>query len=148
MAFNEVEAAKLIDEGKISDAEIKLLTRTRDGVSFDAVKDDKELNVLLDKGLVTLVDLSHPRANVSVQAVIPTEPGTTVLNLFDKRYRENTGADVDANTAPGADPKLVKAPTEEEARKVPSLETKPLTDKQKDIKTPADKTGAKDALKK
>lgn len=157
MAFNELEAAKMIDDGKLSDAEIKLLTRTRNGVAFDEVKDDKELNVLLDKGLVMLVNLSHPRADVVVEAVIPSDEGTTVLNLFDKRYRENANTSPDANTSPNAEPKLVKHPTEEEARKVPTLEAKPLAEKDRigyqredtketkaAMKDPQVRTGAKD----
>lgn len=133
MAFNELEAMKMLDEGKITDKEIKLLSRLRDGVALADVEDDAEFKSLEETGLVMRVPLSHPRARVQVEAVIPTEEGTTTLNLFDKRFRENAGADRDANTAPDVDPKLVKAPTTEEARKVPSLETKPLDDDKKNL---------------
>lgn len=155
MAFNELEAIKMIDEGKISDKEIKFLSSVRNGVAAEDVRDSKEFKELEDRGLVYRVPLSHPRANVSVDAVVPTEEGTTVLNLFDKRYRENAGTDPDANTAPNVDPKLVKHPTAEEARKVPSIEKNPLTSEQKPsaktpegtkeaMKDPLVKTGAKD----
>jgi hypothetical protein len=131
MAFNELEAMKMIDEGKISDKEIQLLSRLRNGVSVAEVEDDEEFEKLEEKGLVQRINLSHPRADVVVEAVIPSEEGTTTLNLFDKRFRENTDADRDANTAPNVDPELVKRPTDEEARKVPSLETKPLEEDKK-----------------
>lgn len=148
MAFNELEAMKMLDEGKISDKEIKLLTRLRDGVALAEVEDDAEYKELETKGLVEAATLSHPRASVQVQAVIPSERGTTVLNLFDKRFRENTGASVDANTAPEVEPKIVKAPTDEEARKVPSLETKPLAEKDKNLgfKPATEKEAMKDPL--
>jgi hypothetical protein len=131
MAFNELEAMKMIDEGKISDKEIQLLSRLRNGVSVAEVEDDDEFEKLEEKGLVQRIALSHPRADISVDAVVPSEEGTTTLNLFDKRFRENTDADRDANTAPDVDPKMVKHPTDEEARKVPSLEMKPLEEDQK-----------------
>lgn len=156
MAFNELEAMKMIDKGDISDAEIKFLSRLRDGVAVSEVEDDKEFKNLEDRGLVERVSLSHPRARIHCEAVIPTEPGTTILNLFDKRFRENANADRDANTAPDVDPKLVKAPTAEEARKVPLLDTKPLEDDKKNLgyvpenqkeamKDPLVKAGARDA---
>lgn len=154
MAFNELEAIKMIDEGKITDKEIKLLTRLRDGLAKADVEKDAEYNELVEKGLVMDIELSHPRASIHTAAVIPTENGVKVLNLFDKRYRENTSAGPSDNTAPGADPKLVKHPTAEEARLVPSIETKPLEESKKEIAAPAltkeakndplVKTGAKD----
>lgn len=129
MAFNELEAMKMLDDGKITDKEIQLLSRVRDGVALAEVEDDNEFKELEKKGLVMRTPLSAPRARVTVDAVIPTEEGTTTLNLFDKRFRENIGTTVgaDANTAPDVDPKLVKHPTDEEARKVPSLEKEPLS---------------------
>jgi hypothetical protein len=141
MPWNELEAIKMIDEGKITDDEIKILTQTRNGVAAEDHRDndknlDKDIQELLDRGLLYIVPLSHPRASLTVDAIVPTEAGTTVLNLFDKRYRENTNASPDANTAPEADPKLVKHPTDEEARKVPSIETKPLTSEEKQLETP------------
>ena len=149
MAFNELEAMKMIDEEKISDKEIQLLSRLRNGVALAEVEDDKEFEGLEDKGLVQTIDLSHPRADVRVPAVIPTEEGTTVLNLFDKRFRENSiNANPDANTAPDVDPKLVKHPTDEEARKVPSLEKEPLPteEKQNGYVPEANKEAMKDPL--
>lgn len=133
MAFNELEAMKMLDEGKITDKEIQLLSRLRDGVAAQDVEEEKEFDALIDKGLVMRTPLSAPRARVTVDAVIPTEEGTTVLNLFDKRFRENAGADRDANTAPNVEPKLVKHPTDEEARKVPSLEKEPLSAEDKNL---------------
>ena len=150
MAFNELEAMRMLDEGKITDSEIKLLSRLREGVALAEVGDSKEFKSLEDSGLVQRVPLTHPRARVQVEAVIPTEEGTTTLNLFDKRYRENVGTVTgpDANAAPDVDPKLVKTPTDEEARKVPSLETKPLSADEKNLGyTPANQDEAmKDPL--
>ena len=34
--------------------------------------------------------LSHPRARISIPAVVPTEAGVTVLIELDKRYRHNS----------------------------------------------------------
>lgn len=147
MAFNELEAIKMIDEGKITDDQIKLLTRVRDGLAKADVEEEKGYKELVERGLVMEVELSHPRASVHVPAVVATENGTTVLNLFDKRYRENTSAGPSDNTAPGADPKLVKHPTEEEARKVPSIETEPLAEKDKEINSPDDNKANKEAMK-
>ena len=136
MAFNELEAARMLDDGKLNDEQIKMLTRSRHGLSHEEVRDDKNYKDLVDRGLLVETTLSHPRASITVPVVIPTEAGTTVLNLFDKRFRENTGASPDANTAPDVDAKLVKAPTEEEARKQPHLDMKPLDPKDKPVAEP------------
>ena len=141
MAFNELEVIKMIDEGKLSDKEIKLLTEARNGLAAEDYRGndkviEKDMQGLIDRGLIYIVPLSHPRAELTVDALVPTERGITVLNLFDKRYRENTNASQDANTAPSVEPKLVKAPTAEEARLVPSIETKPLAEDQKQNDAP------------
>lgn len=141
MAFNELEAIKMIDDGKFTDKEIKLLTTARNGLAAEDYRDkDKKLNSdmqsLIDHGLIYVVPLSHPRADLTVDALVPTERGITILNLFDKRFRENTSAAQDANTAPDVDPKLVKAPTAEEARLVPSIEAKPLKADEKAVAAP------------
>lgn len=141
MAFNELEVIKMVDEGKLTDKEIKTLTAARNGLAAEDYRDsnhklDATMQSLIDRGLIYIVPLSHPRANLAVDALVPTERGITVLNLFDKRFRENTNASQDANTAPEVDPKLVKHPTEEEARLVPSIETKPLKEDEKQIDAP------------
>lgn len=146
MAFNELEAIRMIDNGDISDKEIQFLASLRHGKAKADVEKDASYQSLMDKGLAQLAALSHPRASVTVDAVIPTEEGTTVLNLFDKRYRENTGASRDANTAADVDPKMVKHPTEEEARKVPSIEAKPLDADKKGGNVP-DSKELKEAMK-
>lgn len=141
MAFNELEAIKMIDDGKFTDKEIKTLTKARNGLAAEDFRDkdkklDKDMQSLIDSGLIYIVPLSHPRADLHVDALVPTERGITILNLFDKRFRENTNASQDANTAPDVDPKLVKAPTAEEAHLVPSIEAKPLTNDEKSLDTP------------
>lgn len=141
MSFNELEVIKMIDEGKLSDDEIKTLSQTRNGLAAEDWRDkdkklDKDMQELIDRGLVYVVPLSHPRASLTVDALVPTERGITVLNLFDKRFRENTNADQDANTSPDVEPRLVKHPTAEEARLVPSIETKPLENDEKEIRQP------------
>lgn len=147
MAFNELEAARMLDDGKLTDKEIQLLTRSRHGLSHEEVRDTKEYKSLIDRGLVYEGKLSHPRASLSVPVVIPTENGITVLNLFDKRFRENVGASQDANTSPDVDPKLVKAPTAEEKAKQPHLDLKPLDPKDKPISEVGQTKEAKEALK-
>jgi hypothetical protein len=141
MAFNELEAIKMIDDGKLTDKEIKTLTKARNGLAAEDFRDknkklDSDMQELVDKGLIYTVPLSHPRAELQVEALVPTERGITVLNLFDKRYRENALASQDANTAPDVDPKLVKAPTAEEAHLVPSIEAKPLSNEEKALDAP------------
>ena len=116
MAFNELEVIKMIDEGKLSDKEIKLLTEARNGLAAEDYRGndkviEKDMQGLIDRGLIYIVPLSHPRAELTVDALVPTERGITVLNL-------------------------VKAPTAEEARLVPSIETKPLAEDQKQNDAP------------
>ncbi len=136
MAFNELEAMKMIDDGKLTDNEIKLLTRLRDGLvpphKGDEI-DEKALEELEKKGLVQRTALSTPRAATQVEALIASEAGTTVLNLFDKRWRENANGDRDALTAPDVDPEVVKAPTDEQKRQVPSIEAEPFEADKKNL---------------
>ena len=89
MNFNVLDAAKLLDDKILNDKEIKFLVETRHGLVYEEVKDSKEFKVLDEHGFVQRLPLSHPRTNLSIPAVVPTEPGVTLLNEIDKRYREN-----------------------------------------------------------
>lgn len=92
MSFNAIDANKLIDDKILSDKDIKFLTEVRNGVPLSEVEDKPEYKTLKDNGLVQIINLSHPRAEISVPAVIFTEPGITLINVLDERWRNTPEA--------------------------------------------------------
>lgn len=145
MAFNAVTAAKMVDNGNINDEQIAFLLKCRNGVTYDEVKEDKVYENMKDRGFVQLLPLSHPRAFISIPAVVPTEDGVTVLNMLDQRFREAAATGLPTGngmvTPEGTDPEYLKNPTHFEKTHIPELEAPEVNDED----SAATKLGNKEA---
>lgn len=121
MAFNALDAARMLSDNVLTDEEIKLLIDVRDGVALNTDEtyepDEKDLKALQAMGLVQGFSFSSPRSTASIPGLVPTEAGQTLLNEIDKRYRENGfGAIAPYDRAPrNVDPAPVRQPTERDA---------------------------------
>lgn len=89
MSFNAVDAAKMLTDKVLTDDEVRYFSAIRGGRPFLEIQDDEEYKTLMAMGLIQHIAFTHPRATLSIDGVIPTEEGVTLMNVIDQRWREN-----------------------------------------------------------
>lgn len=120
MSFNAVDAAKMLTDKVLTDDEVKYFVSLRGGRPYLEIQDDEEYKTLIAMGLIQHIAFTHPRATLSIDGVIPTEEGMTLMNVIDQRWRENAFTPTEPySLAPqNVEPETVRLPTETEKQEV------------------------------